>query len=244
MFAAFTPVLTFLAAAAIYVRADPNPNNPGPGDVFIQGQACPVGWDVDTTGLWKTMNIDLMTGDNFNMVLLTSVASGIDGTNPMKNTYSFTCPQVTPHSPIYFYQFSSPSTSNRTWTGRFTITDSAKNIVAPSQPTQPDGEKIPWGTGSLAEGSSSAAPSASTQASLAPGPVTASVTSASNPGSPSFTSPSIVTSIVQITGASATPSTVSTTEASGGASLFSVPNIVFHTGVALGLAAFGFAAMF
>ncbi|KAH0836859.1 hypothetical protein J3R83DRAFT_8647 [Lanmaoa asiatica] len=157
MFAAVTPILTLLTATAIYVRADPNPNSPGPGDVFIQGQPCAISWDVDSTGLWKTMNIELMTGNNFNMVSLTPVAT-VDGTNPSKNTFSYTCPQVSPHSPIYFYQFTSPSTSNKTWTGRFTITDSANDVVAPSQSTQPDGEKIPWGTGSLASGSSSAAP--------------------------------------------------------------------------------------
>jgi len=75
MFAAVTPILTLLAAAAIYVRADPNPNNPGPGDVFVQGKSCTVGWDVDPTGVWKTMNIDLMTGDNFDMVFLTGMSS-------------------------------------------------------------------------------------------------------------------------------------------------------------------------
>lgn len=67
-----TPLLTLLAFSAAAVRADPNPINPGPGDVFIEGQSCAVGWDADTTGLWKNMSIELMTGDNFNMVYLTS----------------------------------------------------------------------------------------------------------------------------------------------------------------------------
>lgn len=73
MFAAVTPILILLAA--IFVRADPNPTNPGPGDVFTEGGPCLIGWDVDTTGLWTTMSIELMTGDNINMVTLASTSS-------------------------------------------------------------------------------------------------------------------------------------------------------------------------
>ncbi|KAI9567102.1 hypothetical protein HD554DRAFT_2205676 [Boletus coccyginus] len=237
MFAAVTPILTLLAAAAIYVRADPNPNNPGPGDVFVQGKPCTIGWDVDSTGVWKTMNIDLMTGDNFDMVFLTAVAT-VDGTNPSKNTFSFTCPEVIPHSPIYFYQFTSPSTTNKTWTGRFTITGSANDVVAPAQSTQPDGANIPWGTGSLVKGSSAASASAATTST---GGTTASASSTSSitSGSP-LLSPSgdATPSVVYLTSdvASATASTVST----GAAATLSVSNILFQAGLALALAAFGF----
>ena len=75
MFAAVTPILALLAVVALHVRADPNPNNPGPGDVFIQGKPCTIGWDVDPTGVWKTMKIDLMTGNNYDMVLLTGTSN-------------------------------------------------------------------------------------------------------------------------------------------------------------------------
>ncbi|KAF8555838.1 hypothetical protein OG21DRAFT_1410199 [Imleria badia] len=243
MFAAVTPILILLAAVANSVHADPNPSNPAPGDVFIQGSPCPVGWQVDPTGLWKTMNIDLMTGDNYNMIFLASVAT-VDGTNPSKNTVSWTCPQVTPHSAIYFYQFTSPSTSNKTWTGRFTITDSASDVVAPAQSTQPDGENIPWGTGSLVNGSASAAPSVS-----GTGVATSSASGASVSSTPSITgslsaSPSTTSTasvVVVTTDASATPSTVST--ANGAVATLSVSNVVFQAGLALGLAAFGFTAM-
>lgn len=71
MFAALA--LTILASsAALFAHADPDPNNPGPGDVFIEGQACSMSWNPDTTGVWKTMIIQLKTGDNFDMVNLTS----------------------------------------------------------------------------------------------------------------------------------------------------------------------------
>lgn len=66
MLAAFA--LAFLAAISAY--ADPNPTNPGPGNVFIEGQACSITWTPDTTGVWKTMTIELRTGDNFNMINL------------------------------------------------------------------------------------------------------------------------------------------------------------------------------
>jgi hypothetical protein len=39
---------------------------------FNQGSPCTVTWEVDPTGTWKEMHIQLMTGDNFQMVHLTS----------------------------------------------------------------------------------------------------------------------------------------------------------------------------
>jgi hypothetical protein len=55
-----------------YSRADPSPNTPSPGAVYNAGAQCPIAWGVDSTGLWKTMNIQLMTGSNLAMVPLTS----------------------------------------------------------------------------------------------------------------------------------------------------------------------------
>lgn len=100
-------MLTFVSS-----RADPNPNAPGPGAVFNAGSQCTLGWDVDPTGTWKKMNIQLMTGDNYNMVALTSALSPltipssnqltrsiaavatVDGTDSAANTFSWTCPEV------------------------------------------------------------------------------------------------------------------------------------------------------
>ena len=59
--------------AALAVRADPDPSEPGPGSVYNEGSTCHISWDPDTTGTWKTMNIELMCGDNYNMIHLTSV---------------------------------------------------------------------------------------------------------------------------------------------------------------------------
>ncbi|KAI6023321.1 hypothetical protein EDC04DRAFT_298535 [Pisolithus marmoratus] len=146
----FTAILTVLLAAASItpVQADPTPTSPGPGDVFIEGQSCSVAWLVDTTGVWTTTNIYLMTGDNYNMVRLATVGT-VDGTDPTKTTYSYPCPQVSPHAAIYFYEFSSPASANLTWTTRFTVTDSISNIVPAPQSTQPGGPNIPWGVGTI-----------------------------------------------------------------------------------------------
>ncbi|KAI0291024.1 hypothetical protein B0F90DRAFT_1596377, partial [Multifurca ochricompacta] len=140
---------TFILSVALVASADPTPSEPGPGQIFNEGLTCHIAWTPDPTGNWKTLNIELMTGDNFNMVHLTTVAT-VDGTTS-PGTYDYPCPGVTPHAPIYFYQFTSPTSPNRTWTGRFTITDSTGAIVAPSNPTQPNGQPIPWGTGALAD---------------------------------------------------------------------------------------------
>ncbi|TDL26702.1 hypothetical protein BD410DRAFT_783815 [Rickenella mellea] len=155
MFASFV-VATLLAA--LPALADPTPNGPGPGDVFKEGADCPISWSADTTGVWKTMNIELMTGDNFNMVHLSTVAS-LDGTDTTKTTFTYPCLQVDPNSAIYFYQFSSPASPNRTWTTRFAIADASGNTVPPENQVQPTGgAAIPWGTGHLVDPSKGTPP--------------------------------------------------------------------------------------
>jgi hypothetical protein len=66
---AFSTVLLSFALTAL---ADVTPTSPSPGQVFQQGSSCTIGWDPDLTGTWKTLIIQLMTGDNLNMVPLTS----------------------------------------------------------------------------------------------------------------------------------------------------------------------------
>lgn len=136
-------------ATSLLVRADPTPSAPGPGDTFKVGGTCHIAWEADTTGVWKVMNIELMTGSNFDMVHLTTVTT-VDGTNPATTTFDYPCPAVTPNSAIYFYQFSSPASQTKYWTTRFTITDAQGGSTPPSQQTQPGtNAPIPWGTGAL-----------------------------------------------------------------------------------------------
>ena len=68
----FKAILLATVLPILSALADPVPDAPAPGDSFNEGSTCHIGWTADTTGTWKTMNIELMTGDNFNMVQLTS----------------------------------------------------------------------------------------------------------------------------------------------------------------------------
>ncbi len=64
--------LTTLLALA--VSAQPNPTEPGPNDVYREGQDCNIKWVVDSSAKWKVMNIELMTGPNLNQVHLSSMS--------------------------------------------------------------------------------------------------------------------------------------------------------------------------
>jgi hypothetical protein len=65
----------FILSLALVVFADPDPIVPDPGHIFNEGSTCQIGWNPDTTGQWQTMNIELMTGNNLQMVHLTSSSS-------------------------------------------------------------------------------------------------------------------------------------------------------------------------
>jgi len=139
---------TFILSLVLVALADPTPSEPNPGNVFKEGNNITATWTPDSTGVWKTMNIQLMTGDNLQMVPLTTVGT-VDGTTS-PGTYSFLCPAVTTHAAIYFLQFSYDAT-HVLWTGRFAITDASGAIVSPPNATQPNGQPIPWGTGALVD---------------------------------------------------------------------------------------------
>ncbi|KXN86206.1 hypothetical protein AN958_10394 [Leucoagaricus sp. SymC.cos] len=165
------PAFTLIAAlaSAFVVRADVVPSEPSPGSVYNEGATCPIVWDADPDSptIWKNMNIELMSGDNLNMVHITTVATNQDGT--VNGRFGYPCPDVTVNSAIYFYQFTSPLTANKTWTTRFTIASATGETTPPANPTQPGtGEKIPWGVGALADPSKAVpAPDASSVASNA-----------------------------------------------------------------------------
>lgn len=46
----------------------------------------------------------LMSGNNYQMVPVTTVASGLDGSDASLSPYKWTAPKVTPYSAIYFFQ--------------------------------------------------------------------------------------------------------------------------------------------
>lgn len=114
-------ILPILFSALVF--ADLVPIIPRPGDSFSAFSECTIGWEADTSGTWKNITIgnitisllfkirlrlphttELMTGSNTNAIPLMNVISGLDGTDPEKNRYSWICPDVDPNSNIYFYQ--------------------------------------------------------------------------------------------------------------------------------------------
>jgi len=161
MFTSAKFAVGLVAVVAGVVSAAPNPTEPSSTSVFNVGATCSIQWVVDATATWKSMSIQLMSGDNFNMIPITTVAQNIDATDPTKTTFTYPCPQVTPTSAIYFYQFSSSTDpTNLLWTTRFTIAGPNGQTTAPAEKIQPDGQSIPWGTGALVNPSTAVAPPA------------------------------------------------------------------------------------
>ncbi|KAI0763267.1 hypothetical protein BC629DRAFT_1294137 [Irpex lacteus] len=138
------------------VYAEFTPTAPGPGQTFTAGSNCTIIWDVDESGSWRNVTIDLMSGSNTNMSLVTNVITGLDGTNSSLTPFNWTCPEVDPYSAIYFYQFTNDGQpSDAKWTTRFTIASQNNETVLPPNATQPNGDSIPWGMGHLLLNSSS-----------------------------------------------------------------------------------------
>jgi len=93
-----------------------------------------------------------MSGSNLNMSLVTNVATAIDGTDTSLSPFNWTCPDVDPHSDIYFYQFSQfDLPDNKTWTeSTLQIASKDGNVTAPEFAAQPSGDPPAWGNGKLA----------------------------------------------------------------------------------------------
>ncbi|KAG2156113.1 hypothetical protein DEU56DRAFT_688880, partial [Suillus clintonianus] len=124
------------------------PVSPGPGDVFRSGSPCSIYWDTDSAQPWRNTTIRLMSGSNLDMSFVTTVVGHLNGTN--LTSYNWTCPDVKPHSAIYFYQFTNnEDLAGSTWTSRFTIASSSGNTTLPEHSKQPGGDPIPWGVGHL-----------------------------------------------------------------------------------------------
>ena len=106
-------MLSFIAFTSLFlsVFADPTPTVPAPGAVYNEGSNCVVQWNADTSGssTWKNMKLQLMTGDNLNMIPLTSELSShfsalsnysfsavgtVDGTDSSNTVFTYPCPNV------------------------------------------------------------------------------------------------------------------------------------------------------
>ncbi|KAI6149683.1 hypothetical protein BKA82DRAFT_4132017 [Pisolithus tinctorius] len=254
----FTTILTVLLAAVsiTLIQADPTPIAPGPGDVFIESQSCSIAWSADPSGMWTTMNIYLMTGDNYNMIKLASVGT-VNGADPTKITYSYPCPQVSPYAPIYFYEFSSPASTNLTWTTRFTITDLTSDIVPAPQPTQPGGANIPWGIGTIigTSASSSDGVSSSTVSTTVSTATSSPTVSTKNPGVSPTDTTSATSTPVSITdsgvsptdtsGVTSTPAPSTTSAATANGANIDIPSgLLWRAVFSIAVSIFGFAVIF
>jgi len=144
-------ISSFAALAFAYSAvAAPTPLTPVPAPA---GGNCVISWTPDPTGTWKDTVIELMTGDNENMIHLTTVTNTtVDTTSGAPATLTWTCPDVSLYAAVYFYQFSHvEEPSALTWTTRWAIESPTGQIVAPPNATQPDGTAIPWGVGLLTD---------------------------------------------------------------------------------------------
>lgn len=239
----------FILSLALVVIADPAITLPDPGHIYNEGGTCQIGWNPDTTGQWKTMNIQLMTGSNGQMVPLTTVAT-VDGTTS-PGTFSYKCPAVTIHAAIYFYQFShAGNASDLLWTGRFAIADASGTTVAAPNTTQPDGEGIPWGSGALTDPSKAVAPPSYLPGSNGTSPAPAS-SSGSASSSLAVSSQSPVTALPSGTSSSGSPSATnsmgnaatSNGSSNGALALGAVSARAAQAGVALAVIAGAFTLM-
>ncbi|KAJ3845133.1 hypothetical protein F5878DRAFT_720183 [Lentinula raphanica] len=148
--------LALMLHASIVVASDGiTPTAPGPGDKFNAGSPCTIQWETGED--WSNFSISLMSGSNTQMQLVTTVASGLDGSDSTLSPFNWTCPDVDPYSAIYFYQFTNGNdTTNSKWTTRFTIASPSGESSSPMNSTQPNGDAIPWGLGTLAAPTSTA----------------------------------------------------------------------------------------
>ncbi|GAA5828522.1 hypothetical protein JCM11251_000831 [Rhodosporidiobolus azoricus] len=150
------PLLLLLFAATIIplTSASISALEPSsPTQTFRAHSPCSFSWDIDHGGTWTSMDVDLMSGNNWEMVNVTRVASGVDGTDEGERSYTFECPEVDPPGPIYFYQFTMNG-QDPVWTSRFTLAAANGTVLEAANATQPDGSPIPWGIGHLVNSSS------------------------------------------------------------------------------------------
>ncbi|KAI0312147.1 hypothetical protein OF83DRAFT_1287085 [Amylostereum chailletii] len=164
----------------------------------------------------------------------------LDGTK--ESTFSYTCPGVTLHAPVYFYQFTAQG-QDATWATRFTIATTDGTAEPAPEHGQPDGQLIDWGTATpspsyLSSSPSSSAGSSSTiaGASSAAACVTSSAVSAAS--SVAGAASSAVSSVAASITASRTSSSArSSASASASSNASTAASLSSQNSAALGLGA-------
>jgi len=246
MFAIASAVALALVSSTL---AQPGPLTPLAADV---GQPCVITWTADPTGLWKQTNIQLMSGDNENMVPVTTVTT-LDTTSGAPTTFTWTCPDVTLYAPIFFYQFShAAEPDNLIWTTRWAIDGPNGESVPAPNPTQPGGQAVAWGVAQLKDLSQvkpaptyivgQSAPSANSTTPGASASVTGSATS--SPPNTASVPPSMVTMSKPVTASVPSgPASGNTTDVKG-SSTSGVPLTRSQASIFTGIAGAAFAALF
>ncbi|GJN94707.1 hypothetical protein Rhopal_007798-T1 [Rhodotorula paludigena] len=144
-------LLAILATLPLLSLATIQPTFPGGRGITQRaGDVCVFKWNGDVTGTWKSFDLDLMSGSNYEMVQVARIASGLDGTAKAQDEIFYECPEVDPPAPIYFLQATQDG-KDPVWTNRFTITAQNGSWVPAQHHEQPDDEAIPWGVGKLAD---------------------------------------------------------------------------------------------
>ncbi|ORX39609.1 hypothetical protein BD324DRAFT_222669 [Kockovaella imperatae] len=141
-------MLSYLVAAAAALAlpslAAINPTSPDSSTVVKVGDDITALWTADTTGQWTNLEIQLMTGPNLDMVPLSVLGQGIDGTT--KTSFSAPAPAVSPYSQIYFLQFTQGgNVSTALWSTRFTIAGPDGSTTPPTNTTTWNGQAVQWG---------------------------------------------------------------------------------------------------
>ncbi|RSH95648.1 hypothetical protein EHS25_000740 [Saitozyma podzolica] len=182
------------------------PTSPDATTVVKQGDQITALWTADPTGTWKNVGIQLMTGDNLDMIALETLATGIDGTTT--TSFSAAAPAVSPNAAIYFLQFTNGGDmTNVTWTTRFTIAGADGSSTQPTNSTVYSGTTVAWGTGVLLDSNSTAAVSGVTSAS-------ASASAAASTGLTIYTSLSSTAAAAAVVSGSASVSASASASAS------------------------------
>ncbi|WVQ71360.1 hypothetical protein IAR50_000888 [Cryptococcus sp. DSM 104548] len=181
----FAKTFTTLSLATLAANAIITPTSPDGSTSVKVGDSIEALWTVDSVDDWTNVEIQLMTGSNLAMEALATVATGIDGTSA--SSYTFTAPDVSPYSKIYFLQFTNGGDmSNVTWTTRFTIAGSDGSTTDPTNTT----ESVQWGTGTLLSAVSNSTSSSTAAAGSASSSDSASASAATDVASASSESSS------------------------------------------------------
>lgn len=124
----------FLIAAAVAspALAEIVPLTPTEEEIFRTGDTCVISWDPDTQpGGWKTMRIDLMSGNLPGASVVDTVTDSVGTTPSDPTSFSWTCPPVEFDGPVYSYMFTpNDSLDPPEYSSQFTITSFTGSVDA------------------------------------------------------------------------------------------------------------------